>query len=278
MADVRTYIKVHDGMPDHPKVDGLSDKAFRLLVESWCWCSRHLTDGRIPAATWRKRGSPKARKELLDAGLVEQADDGAFVMHDYLEHQRSAEQVKHAREAKGRGGSYGNHVRWHEQRRLVDPGCEHCPTPPADDGLDDEPAPGPLLNGSHMRSDIRSHSDRKTSPETYRETDRSPTGIGEGSLDRHLQLVDARARTTSDEDSKIDEQIAAALSQLLGRRISLEHAAATRERILRGRAVDRPLPYVLKAIRAAPENFRPSDEHPSSRTVAEALRAARGEA
>ena len=44
-ADRRTYITVHDGMPEHPKVDALSDKAFRALVGLWCWCSRNLTDG-----------------------------------------------------------------------------------------------------------------------------------------------------------------------------------------------------------------------------------------
>lgn len=107
MADDRTYIRVHDGMPDHPKIDPLSDTAFRLLITSWCWCSRHLTDGRMPKVTWAKRGTPKARRELLAVGLV--TDDGSeFVQfHDYLEHQRSAEQVaamKEQRRAAGRAG------------------------------------------------------------------------------------------------------------------------------------------------------------------------------
>lgn len=104
----RTFIKVHDGMPDHPKIDGLSDAGFRLLVETWCWCSRHLTDGQIPAATWKKRGTPKARKELVDAGLIEQLPDGSAQVHDYLEHQRSKAQVdelsRKRREAGSRGG------------------------------------------------------------------------------------------------------------------------------------------------------------------------------
>lgn len=104
----RTFIKVHDGMPDHPKIDGLSDAAFRLLVETWCWCSRHLTDGHVPAATWKKRGTPKARKELTDAGLVEILPGGDIQVHDYLEHQRSKAQVEELsrkrREAGSRGG------------------------------------------------------------------------------------------------------------------------------------------------------------------------------
>lgn len=90
--DERTFIMLHDGMPDHPKVDGLSDAAFRLLVATWCWCSRHLTDGHVPAATWAKRATPKVRKELLDAGLAEPTDSGVY-MHDYTNHQRTAAQV-----------------------------------------------------------------------------------------------------------------------------------------------------------------------------------------
>ncbi len=107
MPDERTYIRLHDGMPDHPKIDGLSDKAFRLLVETWCWCSRHLTDGRVPAVTWRKRGTPRARRELEAAGLAVRAPDGAILMHDYLQHQRSADEVAQLREKRRQAGSQG---------------------------------------------------------------------------------------------------------------------------------------------------------------------------
>lgn len=105
--DPRTYINVHDGMPDHPKIEGLSDAAFRLLVTSWCWSSRQLTDGRIPATSWAKRGTAKARRELVDAGLAEVGDDGAVQMHDYLEHQRSAEEVAALREKRRAAGRRG---------------------------------------------------------------------------------------------------------------------------------------------------------------------------
>jgi len=106
MPDDRTYIKVHDGMPDHPKVEALSDAAFRLLVTLWCWCGRHLTDGRIPEGIWSRRGSAKARDELLTAGLVE-ANGTGFYMHDYLEHQRSAEQVAELKAKRRAAGSMG---------------------------------------------------------------------------------------------------------------------------------------------------------------------------
>lgn len=108
--DGRTYITVHDGMPDHPKIDGLSDAAFRLLVSTWCWCSRHLTNGHVPTATWSKRGTAKARRELIAAGLVEQVADGVLV-HDYLEHQRSAEEVAELSAARSEAGRRGGKAR-----------------------------------------------------------------------------------------------------------------------------------------------------------------------
>lgn len=115
--DGRTYIRVHDGMPDHPKVDALTDRAFRLLVETWCWCSRHLTDGRVPKATWSRRGTPATRRELVNAGLAEDQGDGVQ-MHDYLEHQRSRAQVDEItaarRAAQQKASVAGNHRRWHE--------------------------------------------------------------------------------------------------------------------------------------------------------------------
>ena len=105
-SDPRTYITVHDGMPEHPKVEGLSDGAFRLLVTCWCWCSRNLTDGFIASASWDKRGTPKARRELIEAGLIERTE-GGVQMHDYLEHQRSAEQVADLRNKRAEAGSKG---------------------------------------------------------------------------------------------------------------------------------------------------------------------------
>lgn len=144
--DERTYIRLHDGMPDHPKVEALSDKAFRLLVTTWCWCSRHLTDGRVPMAVWRKRGTPKARRELVEAGLVEQHDDHVM-MHDYLDHQRSADEVAERKDAKRRAGALGNHNRWHVPRGVYDDQCPICvangQNPPSQEGSQ---------AGSHVRS------------------------------------------------------------------------------------------------------------------------------
>lgn len=149
---------------DHPKVAGLSDRAFRLWFHWMTWCSRHLTDGVIPRHLWERHSTTKARLELVTAGLVSVAND-QIVIHDYLEHQRSSEQVSAIRDSKQRAASLGNHNRWHKARGLVDPSCQHC----------HESAPPTSHNSSHVRSQPDPiwdrTSDRKTSPVSVTETE-----------------------------------------------------------------------------------------------------------
>jgi len=72
-------ISIHDQMPDHPQISGLSDPAFRLLVESWCWCSRSGRGDRVTIEAWLTLpGTSRARGELVRAGLV-QVDDHEVV-------------------------------------------------------------------------------------------------------------------------------------------------------------------------------------------------------
>jgi hypothetical protein len=120
------WIRLHDEMPEHPKIGGLSDRSFRLLIDTWCWCGRHLTDGHVPAKIWSKGGTPSARRELLAAGLIEPLEDGSFQVHDYLYWQRSAVEVAAAVERKKNAGQRGGHVRWHVKGERFDPTCEQC--------------------------------------------------------------------------------------------------------------------------------------------------------
>jgi hypothetical protein len=113
MADDRTYVRLHDGFDEHPKVSGLSDKAFRTYVEALCYASRNLTDGAISFATSKKLATPRVWRALTAAGLVEEVNSGgvSYVIHDYLEHQRSADQVKQYKEAKREAGRLGGKAR-----------------------------------------------------------------------------------------------------------------------------------------------------------------------
>jgi hypothetical protein len=89
-----TFIKVNDHMDEHPKIEGLSDKAFRSLFRVWFWCSRTRSDGIVTPAAWKARAPGKIGRELIEAGLAHPREDGGVEMHDYLKHQRSREHIE----------------------------------------------------------------------------------------------------------------------------------------------------------------------------------------
>ena len=106
MSDERLFFKLHNGFPEHPKTIELSDKAFRQLVEAWCYCSRNLNDGFLTKAQFLRFFSPKSRGELVAVGFIRE-EENQYVMHDYLEHQQSAQQVSDLRERRRLAGSKG---------------------------------------------------------------------------------------------------------------------------------------------------------------------------
>lgn len=249
MADERPFIRVHDGMPDHPKVDVLSDKAFRLLVSSWCWCNRQRTDGRIPAARWKKQATPKARRELIAAGLAEELPAGDVQMHDYLDWQRSATEIAELKAAKSQGGSFGNHKRWHLDRGIQDPDCTHCAIAPPIG----EPIRPPITNGSE--------SDRKPIASSS-ESDQGPTVPRSGSVDHHLR---PETREASDDDEELDKitakiegRIIELLNELTGRVVDRGWASKIRRQLLDDRDIKNPLGYVASAIRGEPQKYLPA--------------------
>jgi hypothetical protein len=97
-----TWVKIDDSFPDHPKVIGLSDKAFRVHIEGLCYCGRFLTDGFIPMAVAARFVDDDMRilAELSEAGLWrEKLERNGFEIHDYLEHQSSKSEVTEKKES-----------------------------------------------------------------------------------------------------------------------------------------------------------------------------------
>lgn len=97
------WIKLDAGFPEHPKVPGISDVAFRLHVSAMCWCNRHLTDGTVPVSVLKtlvpSYDGPieEVALSLVNAGLWEIEEPAErvtfFKIHDYLDYQRSRETV-----------------------------------------------------------------------------------------------------------------------------------------------------------------------------------------
>lgn len=106
------YIRVDVLLMEHPKVEELSDRAFRSLIDLWCYCGRQRSDGIVTERRW-KAVPPKPRAELLAAGLAEEIGlGGGVVMHDYTEHQRSRAEVDELSERRAEAGRRGAAKRW----------------------------------------------------------------------------------------------------------------------------------------------------------------------
>ena len=108
-----SWLRLDDNAVDHPKIVGLSDRAFRAWVRGSSYCCRLLTDGTIPAGVAASLADKKTRTELLDAGLWKGArDKGDIEVHDFLDFNRKASDVKEERRRKSEGGKKGNEARW----------------------------------------------------------------------------------------------------------------------------------------------------------------------
>ncbi len=102
------YLNVDDSYTDHPKVDGLSDGAFRLHTAAMCHCAKYLTDGyvdesKVPRLVPRFR--PTQVEELLhshpERPLWIKVPDG-YLLRDYLQWNKSRDwwELKRAADAK----------------------------------------------------------------------------------------------------------------------------------------------------------------------------------
>jgi hypothetical protein len=123
--DHRTFVRLDEGYDEHPKVIPLSDAAFRANIEAILWASRNEARYRIPKAVAAKKWRPKVIRELVDARLFDE-DGDVYEVHDYLDFNRSAEEIAAFRESRGDAGTLGNHKRWHVARRRWDKDCAHC--------------------------------------------------------------------------------------------------------------------------------------------------------
>lgn len=90
-----TWVKVDDGLPEHPKFLALSHRAARLWLHASCWASRRLTDGVIPYSAMpillpldKKPARQSAADELVAAGIFHVDGDG-WRIHDFLDYNPS---------------------------------------------------------------------------------------------------------------------------------------------------------------------------------------------
>ena len=115
-----TWVRIDDTFPDHPKIVGLTDAAFRAHVAGLCYAGRYLTDGHIPTSALRQIGTRKAAQELEARGLWDKTDHG-WVINDFLDYNPSKADVQAERDRKREAGRRGGLARAANIRRTQTP-------------------------------------------------------------------------------------------------------------------------------------------------------------
>ena len=94
------WVRFHDGMPDDPDVDRLSDGAFRLYVSAVCYAQRVQSDGFITRGQLQRtvpRFRPSALAELTDnplnndeGALLTETSAGIYLIRSFTKYQKTA--------------------------------------------------------------------------------------------------------------------------------------------------------------------------------------------
>lgn len=85
------WLRLDDGFGEHPKIVGLSDRAFRTHVLAMLYCARNLTDGYVPKGYAANRA---VVAELVARGVWAPTEGGGFVVHDWHEWNPSSERIR----------------------------------------------------------------------------------------------------------------------------------------------------------------------------------------
>lgn len=107
MSGKKTWVKIDDDLPFNRKVLSVSEGARWLYVAGICYAGHNKTNGDlIPSDVEAIRGTKKAIAELERAVLWEVRPFGWYI-HDYLLHNRSAEQMQTASQTARKNGGKG---------------------------------------------------------------------------------------------------------------------------------------------------------------------------
>lgn len=106
-----SWVRLDDNFPNHPKVIGLSDEAFRVYVSGLCYASHYLTDGLLKDAVVRRLGWVIGADELVSVGLWSTTKEG-WQIASYGEYQSSKSDVEKAKQA-----NRERVARWQEKQK-----------------------------------------------------------------------------------------------------------------------------------------------------------------
>jgi hypothetical protein len=140
VTDFGTYIKMSDKLPEHRKIVAAGGDAAWLHVCALAYASRNHSDGFIPANVV-PRLSDRRQPARLAAKLVmvdlwhepgheckrcPQPAPGEYVIHDYLQHQRSAARIAEVSAARASAGSAGGRKSKPKPKQVASDSLDGC--------------------------------------------------------------------------------------------------------------------------------------------------------
>lgn len=123
------WFKVDDKLHDHRKARKAGKAAMGVWVLAGSWSMDNLTDGFVPEDVLSRWGTKADAARLVTAGMwavAEHAGEQGWRFHDWDRFQPSAAVTASVRAKEAEAGVLGNHRRWHTDRGISDPNCEHC--------------------------------------------------------------------------------------------------------------------------------------------------------
>lgn len=145
-----SWFKTDDKLPDHRKARAVRKShpgkrrdvaPFGIWVLAGAWSD----DGFVPLEVledWDDNAEDLAER-LVSAGMwhrTQRDGEPGYVFHDWHDQNPARDDNDPSKT-----GTFGNHVRWHVQRQIVAPDCDHCPKEPDDLSADDRPDIGPMI-------------------------------------------------------------------------------------------------------------------------------------
>lgn len=133
------WFAVDDGFDTHPKVRKAGNAAVGLFCRLGSHSAKHLTEGVVDGVLARSIGTGAQLRRLVDVGMLHehshrcqrcvQPAEGDYVMHDYLDYNRSRKQIENARE-NGRKRQSKGRDQQRQARNEAQPSPDRGPSEP----------------------------------------------------------------------------------------------------------------------------------------------------
>lgn len=270
-TDDRIYVRVAVDLPSNPKLIDATPMAKWLYVTGFCISGRNLSNGilRPTVAAAEADVPPEHADELTERGVwhapghdcdsCEQPPRGHVVIHDYLLHNRSKEEVESLKSKRSEAGRAGAKSRWSGKASAKASAMANAMGDEETQQNDEDPEqPIASAMASAMANGLANLCDTDSKPiaNLWPDTDTAKSSS--------LNVESNPPGSTAREHEPTDAELAR-ITKLTGG--GPVHARKTIEFILDHAPDDvaKPMAYVLAAIRNDPEAYRYRRGNPKSR-------------